>query len=38
MRWSRGLRPDLTPVATFLNQSNKLDPETTLYTIFFGIK
>jgi len=27
-----------SPATTFLNQSNNLDPETTLYTIFFGIK
>ena len=25
-------------VQTFLNQSNNLDPETTLYIVFFGIK
>jgi hypothetical protein len=25
-------------VAIFLNQSNQLDPKTTLYTVFFGIK
>lgn len=35
--------PSLTPdpshlVKTFLNQSNELDPETTLYAVFFGIK
>ena len=28
----------LVAVATFLGQSNELYPETTLYTIFFGIK
>jgi hypothetical protein len=29
---------DRSPAALFLNQSNNLDPDTTLYAIFFGIK
>ena len=28
----------LAQVSTFLNQSNTLDPESTLYVVFFGIK
>ena len=32
------MRLTIRAVQTFLGQSNKLDPETTLYTIFFGIK
>ena len=32
------MRRIMRAVQTFLNQSNKLDPETTLYVVFFGIK
>ena len=32
------MRRIMRVVRTFLNQSNKLDPETTLYVVFFGIK
>ncbi|THH17063.1 hypothetical protein EW146_g3674 [Bondarzewia mesenterica] len=33
-----GAPPDfIAQVKTFLNQSNRLDPDSTLYTIFFGI-
>ncbi|KAF5376713.1 hypothetical protein D9615_007794 [Tricholomella constricta] len=31
------LNSQSTTVQTFLNQGNKLDPDTTLYSIFFGI-